>query len=72
MPQDYKYSIAFKKTSQGIAKFVAGLIVGTSIGKTISPDHVKAVEGVVATMTMAGLEFVHDWARMKWPDKKWL
>lgn len=71
LPKDYKWSIGIKKASQAAGKFAAGLLVGSAIGQKLSPDHVKAVEAVIATLAMAGLEWGHDWAKLKWKDKEW-
>lgn len=72
IPNEYKWSIGIKKASQAAGKFAAGLLVGSVIGQKLSPDHVKAVEAVLATLTMAGLEAFHDWAKLKYPNVKWL
>jgi hypothetical protein len=72
LPDKYKFSVAFKKMGQMAGKATVGLIAGSAIGNKLSPEHFEAVSTVVTVLTTAGLEYVHDWAKMKWPDNKWL
>lgn len=72
LPDKYKWSVAFRKAGAATAKFITGALVGSIAGEKLSPQHIEAVGTVVATLTVAGLEFVHDWAKMKWPEKDWL
>lgn len=72
IPEDYKWSVGIKKASQMAGKALAGLIVGSAVGKHLPPESAQYVEMGVTIMTTATLEAIHDWAKLKWPDKKWL
>lgn len=72
LPHDYKFSVAFKKIGIIAGKALTGLIVGSTLGQKLSPQNVEAVGSVLTILTTAGLEAAHDWARLKWPNAKWL
>lgn len=72
LPDNYKFSVAFKKAGIMAGKAVTGLLVGTVVGHKLTPAHVEAVGTVVTVLTTAGLEALHDWAKLKWPDSGWL
>lgn len=72
VPDNYKFSVAFKKIGVIAGKAVTGLLVGSVVGSKLAPQHVEAVGTVVTVLTTACLEAVHDWAKVKWPDNKWL
>lgn len=72
IPQDYKWSIGIKKVGQMAGKAIAGLLIGSALGKKLSPEHVEAISTVGMVGTTMALEWFHDWAKLKWPDAKWL
>lgn len=72
IPKDYKFSVAFKKSGQMAGKALVGFVVGTKVGRQLSPEHLQAVELAIGVLATAGLEWIHDLARMKWPNAKWL
>lgn len=72
IPADYKWSVGIKKAGIMAGKAIAGLLVGSQVGAKLSPQHVEAVGTVITVLTTAGLEWLHDWAKMKYPDAKWL
>lgn len=72
LPDDYKFSIAFKKMGAMAAKAITGLLLGSVVGKKLSPEHIDAVGTVVTVLTTAGLEALHDWAKLKYPNASWL
>lgn len=72
LPKEYKFSVAFKKAGAMAGKAITGLLVGTVVGQKLSPQHVEAVSTVITVLTTAGLEAIHDWAKLKYPDQKWL
>lgn len=72
IPDDYKWQVGIKKAGIMAGKAIAGILVGSTIGAKLSPQHVEMVGTVVTVLTTAGLEWLHDWAKMKYPDKKWL
>lgn len=53
-------------------KALVGLLLGTTLGKKLSPEHVELVTTTVAILTTTGLEALHDWAKLKWPESKLL
>lgn len=72
IPNNYKWSVAAKNVGIIAGKAIAGLLVGSTVGAKLSPQHVEAVSTVVTVLTTAGLEAIHDWAKLKYPDSKWL
>lgn len=76
VPADYKWNVAIKKASYTVGKLVAaGLMMGktkTMVGDHLTPDQITQIQGAIGAVTAAGLEGIHDWAKLKWPDKKWL
>lgn len=72
LPENYKFSVAFKKAAWTVAKTVVALAAGTKIGKEISPENWVTVTEVVSTALVGAMKLVHDWARLKWPESKWL
>lgn len=72
VPNGYKWDVAIRKVSYTIAKFGIGFLAASAAGKHIDPKDLAVVEGVVGATVAGGLTWLHDWAHMKWPDKKWL
>ena len=72
IPAGYKWSVGIKKAGIMAGKAITGLLVGSELGARLSPQHVEAVGIVVTVLTTAGLEWTHDWLKMKYPDAKWL
>lgn len=72
LPADYKWSVAIKKIAYTVAKFGIGALAGTSIGQKVKPEHWEVVTTVFGGLVAGGLTMLHDWAQVKWPDKKWL
>lgn len=72
LPSEWKFSVAIKKATWTVAKTAVSLVAGTKIGKEVSPDNWVVVTEVSAALMAGGLKVVHDWARLKWPDAKWL
>lgn len=71
LPKDYKFSVATKNIGLGVGKIATSLLVG-SFGKKLPPEHIEAVGVAVTVITQIGLEALHDWAKVRWPDAKWL
>lgn len=71
IPKDYKWSVATKKAGIMAGKAIVGILAGSEIGQRLDPKHVEVVGTVITVFTTAGLEWLHDWAKMKWPDSKW-
>lgn len=72
LPDNYKFSVAFKKVSWTIAKTAISLVAGTKIGSQVPPEQWMIVTEVSAALIAGALKFVHDWAKVKWPDNDWL
>jgi len=74
-PQDWKFSVAVKKAAYTIGKLaIAILTMGKlkSLGDKMSPEQLTQLQTVIGGLTAAGLETLHDWFRLKYPDIKWL
>lgn len=71
VPKNYRWSVATKNIGLGVGKLAASLIAG-HFGKVLAPEHINAVGVVVTVLTQTGLEFLHDWAAVKFPNAKWL
>lgn len=76
VPNSWKWSIATKRIAYGLAKLAAsGLSYAKaqtlmqSLGVTIDPE---TFQNGIALFVMAALEGFHDWARVKWPEAKWI
>lgn len=72
IPNDYKWSVAIKKAAWTVAKTGIALLAGTKIGSTVSPDQWTVVTEASTALIAGGLKLIHDWARLKYPDVKWL
>lgn len=72
LPSEWKFSVAIKKATWTIAKTTVALAAGTKLGKEISPENWLTVTEVSATLMAGAMKLVHDWARLKWPNAKWL
>lgn len=72
IPQDYKWSVGIKKAGIMAGKAIVGLLAGTEIGAKVPPQYVEVVGTAVTVVTTAALEWFHDWAKMHYPDSKWL
>lgn len=72
IPEQYKWTVAAKKATWTVAKTGVSLLAGTKLGKEVSPDNWLVVTEVSAALMAGGLKIIHDWARLKWPDAKWL
>ena len=76
IPQEYKWGVGIKKASYAVGKLVVSLLTfGKAkmlVGDKLTPDQILQVQTTIAAITAAALEGIHDWARVKWPDVKWL
>jgi hypothetical protein len=72
LPDNYKFSVAFKKVAWTIAKTGVSLAAGTKIGKEIAPENWLVVTEVSAVVLAGGMKLLHDWAKLKWPNNKLL
>lgn len=72
LPSNYKFSVLFKKMGMMAGKATAGWLLGTTVGKHLSPQHIELISGAIGVITTAGLEAGHDWAKLKWPNNKYL
>ena len=75
-PEQWLLSVAVKKASYGIAKALLALVTAAKaasieqkLGIHIDPS---AFEAGAAAMVVAGVTMVHDWAKLKFPNAKWL
>ena len=72
LPSNYRWTVAIKKASYTIAKlWVAGLLA-LGIGEKVDAEQLKAFQEGLALVIAGGLEVAHDWAKLKYPNAKWL
>lgn len=72
IPNEYKWQVGLKKAAWTIAKTGIAMVAGTKIGEKVPPNQWLIVTEVSAALLAGGMKLIHDWARLKWPDKKWL
>lgn len=76
IPQEYKWSVAIKKASYTVGKLaVAVLSMGKAkavFGDNLTPEQIAQIQASVGTVVAAGLEGLHDWLRLKFPNAAWL
>lgn len=77
IPQEYKLSVAIKKASTTIGKLAGAALMmgwmGKHVGSNLTPEQVQQVQMIVGAITAGGLEALHDWARVKYPNiTKWI
>lgn len=73
IPAQYKISIAIKNVSYMVGKLAAGYVTSQLVttGK-LTPEQCSQAQVAITAVVAGGLEAVHDWAAVKWPDTKWL
>ena len=74
--KDWLLKVAIKKTAYGVAKAAAGLLAYSQVQSVfqalgIQVDPTKFEAGV-ALFVVGGLEMIHDWAKLKFPNSKYL
>jgi len=73
IPEQYRVAIAIKKVSYTVGKLAAGFLTAQLIAKgKLTPEQCGQIELATTAIVAGGLEAVHDWAKVKWPDQKWL
>ncbi len=76
IPADYKWSVAIKKASYTVGKLaVAALMYGkakTLIGSHLTPEQLTQAQEAVAVVSAAGMEGIHDWLKLRYPNATWL
>lgn len=73
IPQEYKFGVAIKKASYMVGKLAAGYITASLVTKgKLTPNQCDQIQLAATTIVAGGLEAVHDWARLKWPQAAWL
>lgn len=72
IPNDYKFDVAFKKIGAMAGKAIVGLLVGSQVAQHVPHQYIEAVGTVVTVGTTMLMEGIHDWAKMKYPNAKWL
>ena len=73
IPAQYSIKVGIKKGAYMLGKLTAGFITAKLVttGK-LSAEQCSQIEVAVTAIAAGGLELAHDWARMKFPDNKWL
>lgn len=73
IPEQYRLKVAIKKVSYTVGKLLAGFATSQLVSTGhLTPEQCAQIEIGVTALTAGGLEMLHDWAKMKWPDQKWL
>ncbi len=73
VPEQYRVSVAIKKASYMVAKLATSFITARLLttGK-LNAEQCSQIELAITTVMAGGLEAVHDWAKLKWPNTAWL
>lgn len=76
IPSDYKWSVAIKKASYTLAKLATALLtMGKAkdvFGDNLTPEQIQQIQAAVGAVVAAGLEGLHDWLKLKFPNVQWL
>lgn len=73
IPEQYRVAVAIKKLSYFVGKFGAGFVTAKLITSGhLTVDQASQIELAITAATAGGLQLIHDWARVKWPEAKWL
>lgn len=73
IPDRYKASIAIKKVAYLAGKLAGGYLTAKLVTKGhITADMATQYQLEITAGVAAVLEAVHDWAKLKWPENKWL
>jgi len=73
MPSNYKWSIGIKKVSWLVGKLLAGFVLGKLVTSGhLTSEQMTQLQVTITAVTASGLEWIHDWAKLKYPDAKWL
>ena len=72
LPAEWKWQVASKKIIYTVTKLaIAGLMYGKFgqyLGSHLTPDQMIHAQAGVAAVTAAGLEGLHDFLKMRYPD----
>lgn len=69
VPEQYRVSVAIKKGSYMVGKLAAGFVAAQLVTKgKLTPEQCNQVQVMVTAMVAGGLEILHDWAKLKWPN----
>jgi hypothetical protein len=72
-PPNWLWTVAVKKVAYMIAKVGVGYLTAKAVTSgQLTLDQVAQMQITTTASVTAVLEAAHDWARMKWPDAKWL
>ncbi len=72
IPDNYKASVVIKKVAYLVGKFAVGYATSTLVAKgNMTPAESIQVQMAVTTAVASGLEMLHDWAKLKWPNVSW-
>lgn len=69
VPNQWKWSVAIKKISYTVAKLAVSGVVYLTAGKEVD---LKGFEETMAMVVGGGLELLHDYLRMRFPESRWL
>lgn len=76
LPESWKWGVASKKVVYTVSKLAAaGLMygkVGQIVGSKLTPDQIVQVQTAAAAIVAGGLESLHDYLKLKYPENNWL
>lgn len=69
IPEQYRVGIAIKKGAYMVGKLAAGFLTAQLVttGK-LTPEQCSQAQIAITAATAGGLELLHDWAKLKWPN----
>lgn len=73
IPEQYRAGVAIKKVAYTVGKLATGYLTAQLVtsGK-LTPDQCSQIQLGLTAGIAGGLEMVHDWAKLKWPNATWL
>ncbi len=73
IPEEYRVGVAIKKASYLVGKLAAGYMTAQLVTKgKLTPEQCNQIQLAVTTLVAGGLEAIHDWAKLKYPNATWL
>ena len=69
IPEEYRIGVGIKKAAYMVGKLGAGYVTSQLVttGK-LTPEQCSQVQVAITALTAGGLELLHDWAKLKWPN----
>ena len=72
IPSEYKWSVGIKKAAWTVAKTTVAFIAASKLGKELKPEDLTKMTEIGTLVLVGGMKIAHDWARLRFPNAKWL